>query len=68
MIKNKAHSALSALINLSADISIVVSHLAPGYQRIAKKSNVVSDASDLIVKNEGNYVHVQSIQFHPIPD
>ena len=35
-------------------LPIDVSHLGPNYQRIAKKSNVVSDESLLNVKNEGS--------------
>lgn len=51
----KLHSVLEVLLDghsKEAILPIEVSHLGPGYQRIEKKSNVVSDASHLIVKNE----------------
>jgi hypothetical protein len=56
-VNPKLHSVLEVLDDGHSKeviLPIEVSHLGPGYQRIAKKSNVVSDASHLIVKNEGS--------------
>ncbi|KAK6092411.1 hypothetical protein MT418_007353 [Batrachochytrium dendrobatidis] len=55
-VNPKLHSVLPVLFDghfKEVILPIEVSHLGPGYQRIAEKSNVVSDASYLIVKNEG---------------
>ncbi|KAK5666833.1 hypothetical protein QVD99_006472 [Batrachochytrium dendrobatidis] len=55
-VNPKLHSVLPVLFDGHSKeviLPIEVSHLGPGYQRIAEKSNVVSDASYLIVKNEG---------------
>ena len=53
----KLHSVLPVLfygVSKEVIVPIELSHLGPDIQRIAEKSNVVTEASHLIVKNEGS--------------
>ena len=56
-VNPKLHSVLPVLFDgVSKEVIVPIesSHLGPDIQRIAEKSNVVTEASHLIVKNEGS--------------
>jgi hypothetical protein len=56
-VNPEMHNVLAFLndrISKEVILPIEFSHLGPDYQRIAEKSNIVTEASYLVVKNEGS--------------